>query len=201
MHGAPGRAAFQARPGRCFKRSLPTLPGHLQPSVSSVARVPSGMTGREDAVTLAVGGVRGEPWAPPASTLRGGSRAPLVRRWEGCLQASLQAGDWVWLGAKQPGPHPAAHLSPLPVLCASKPRAAREVPLPREQSRPRVCPCPGPRLGTGSAHSRNSRSWVGRWAGPLLFFLARGSVASCVELTGACWRAGSTQPRRGRTQP
>ncbi|XP_047624848.1 potassium channel subfamily T member 1 isoform X9 [Phacochoerus africanus] len=159
------------------------------------------MTGREDAVTLAVGGVRGEPWAPLASTLRGGSRAPLVRRWEGCLQASLQAGDWVWLGAKQPGPHPAAHQSPLPVLCASKPRAAREVPLPREQSRPRVCPCPGPRLGTGSAHSRNSRPWVGRWAGPLLFFLARGSVASCVELTGACWRAGSTQPRRGRRQP
>lgn len=146
------RGQYWGGPGQhcCFERSLLTLPGSLEPSLSLASQTPGGATGRKEAcgrrlacapACAVVGGWRAtaEPRVPPSPPL-----------------ANLQRG-WVWWGRVVPAPPsaqwPRPHTGPARLPAGP----AQDL----ERSWPRVCPARAPGQVTGSAQSQNSRprSW------------------------------------------
>lgn len=134
----------------CFERSLPTLPGSLEPSISLASQTLGGATGREEACgrrlasapACAVGG-RGLQQSPVT--------APQCPHRQICNGAGCGGGRAVPVPPSAQGPRPQTEQARL--LAGP----ARDL----EQSRPRVCPAQAPGRVTGSAQSQNSRppSW------------------------------------------
>lgn len=140
----------EAQDNCCFERSLPTLPGSLEPSLSLASQTPGGATGRKEAcgrrlacapACAVVGGWRAtaEPRVPPSPPL-----------------ANLQPG-WVWWGRVVPAPPSAQWPRPQTGPARLPAGPAQDL----ERSWPRVCPARAPGQVTGSAQSQNSRprSW------------------------------------------
>lgn len=116
----------------CFERSLPTLPGSLEPSISLASQTPGGVIGREEACGRRLAGAVGG----------GGATAECHDRPPMPPPADLQRG-WVWWGQSGPSATVSPRAPPPnrsgPTPCWSSPGPGAE--------QATCLSCPGPWAG------------------------------------------------------
>lgn len=120
------RGQYWGGPGQhcCFERSLPTLPGSLEPSLSLASQTPGGATGREEACGRRLA-------CAPACAVVGGWRATAEPRVPSSPRlANLQRG-WVWRGQSGPSATVSSTAPPpnqtSPAPCRSSPGPGAEL--------------------------------------------------------------------------